>query len=401
MKRLLLFLLALFSTAAAQPLHVEGTVTGVNASQKLVQVSTAAGPRRVWVGPNTTVIINGAKAGITSLAAGEHVSVDGVESGGVLYATEVISYGQANATFYNQKPQSAQETYNSDPSVQPSPNSIVYTKRPTIVATFSQNIKKAQIWIDGKDFTPQVVTKGNTATLTPDYDLDTLTHTVRAVGHSSGPFTVREPVEWRFTIARDSGSAPVAPTVLMPAANSTVSSRRPTIGAVFPQNITNARLLVDGADFTDRLQIWGNRANWTPNYDLASAVHLVVMSANGPNGQVYQNTWNFQVPNWDQPGPGQVYHPAAYLKDFTPPPGNVLTIPRPVVACKFSQRVQKKTIRMVVDGHDVTPSCNLQASSASWTPAYNLDFGQHHVRVTATDENGQAVNGDWTFTIAR
>ena len=54
-----------------------------------------------------------------------------------------------------------------------------------------------------------------------------------------------------------------------------------------------------------------------------------------------------------------------------------------------------------MDGHDVTASARRDSDDVSWTPAYNLDYGQHVVRVTATDRNGQNIRGEWTFVIAR
>ncbi len=383
---LIFTLLTLPSLALSE--RIEGLVRSVSSSTWVVD--TNQGTRIVELHRDTEILVQGQRASVGSVRQGAHVLIEGlVLDNGNIVANRVTTFG-SDGSFYQPKP-----------SLQPPSNSQTTNTRPQIGATFPGPLRKSQIWVDGREVTGLSQISGSTIAWVPDYDLDFGVHHVRVLAAPEGGDSMT--FDWDFSITRGGATSPDRDMFqLLPAAGSSISTARPAIGAVFPENVQSVRLLVDGQDFTNRLSIWGNRATWTPDYDLQAGQHNVTISTRSYNGRQYSQNWNFVVPNWSSGGgQGSVGRPAAHLTDYGPGPGSVVTVLQPTISCRFSSPVRRNSIQMSVDGHDVTGAARRDSNRVSWTPGYNLDYGQHIVRVRAVDENGQNVQGEWTFTIGR
>ncbi len=184
---------------------------------------------------------------------------------------------------------------------------------------------------------------------------------------------------------------------LTPAPNSATSAARPTIQAVFRDDVGRARIWVDGREFTGDADHRGRRVTLVPPYNLDYGTHRVQVRAD--NNQ--RADWNFTIQrNAGNQNGGWWNGSSSTVTDvqsYGPVPGSVVTVPRPPITAIFNGKVRK--VKMTVDGVDVTPSSRISSRQVTWIPGYNLDNGQHNCVVTAVSENGQPVRGTWNFVI--
>lgn len=373
-----LLLLILSSPTLAKQNYIEGTINRVDASLSTFWVNTPQGQRQVSVLVNATVLIGGRPGKLQDLRQGDHVQVNGVTlNNGNTIANQVISYGTVTNYSFQQPL-----------SMQPSPNSQISNARPQITANFPFRVDSFSVFVDGLELTQQSRASGNTVSWTPNYDLDHSSHRVMIIGRGNGR---QETANWNFNIAPAGRAWPDSHAQqLMPAPNSTASKARPEMGAVFPENVQNVTLLLDGRDHSRDLTIWGNKATWTPNNDLEPRQHTVAVTGVGASGRHYSDTWTFNAAA-----------AAAKVDGYSPAPGEVLTVFRPTISANFAESIQRTKVTMTVDGVDVTASANIATQRVEWTPNYDLAFGKHEVRITISDRNGNQSEANWSFTIAR
>lgn len=172
-----------------------------------------------------------------------------------------------------------------------------------ISATFNQDIGRARIWVDGREFTDYADHRGRTITLRPPYTLDYGTHRVQ-VRTNYG-----RTAEWNFEIVQAhtnrraggqgwyNGGGGALTEVLNygPAPGSVVTVTRPEVIAVFSGPVRNVRMTVDGVDVTRASRISNNRILWAPGYDLDWGQHNCVVTATASNGQAVRGDWNFVI----------------------------------------------------------------------------------------------------------
>jgi hypothetical protein len=92
--------------------------------------------------------------------------------------------------------------------------------------------------------------------------------------------------------------------VLSPPNQSQINSTRPTISAEFNNRVRDARIWVDGTEFTDHMRTQGDSVVLVPPYNLDYGVHQVQIVAD--NGQ--QVNWAFAiVRNGMNNGQGNTY----------------------------------------------------------------------------------------------
>jgi len=134
----------------------------------------------------------------------------------------------------------------------------------------------------------------------------------------------------------------------------------------------------------------------TVNYDGANRV--VALSTNGnvaanpnPNGVITP------VPsaNMGQGGQGG----AITLASTLPTRGGSVSARRPTIEAVFGGgTADPNTIKVYLDQLDVTNDSTRSPRGFSYAPRSPLQAGQHRVRVTGTDSNGQPFNRGWSFT---
>lgn len=89
----------------------------------------------------------------------------------------------------------------------------------------------------------------------------------------------------------------------------------------------------------------------------------------------------------------------AQLRGQEPPPGAVVSNRFATISAEFTRQVRPNTIRVWLDGNDVTYRSNPSGYGFSYRPPAPLNFGGHEVRVSGTDVNGIGFTRSWSFTI--
>lgn len=82
---------------------------------------------------------------------------------------------------------------------------------------------------------------------------------------------------------------------------------------------------------------------------------------------------------------------------LSPGPGSRITTTRPTISARFNDSLTRA--RLWVDGQDFSSQVRVNGGTVSWTPNFNLDYGQHNVRVEAYNNFGYSYPANWTFEI--
>lgn len=101
--------------------------------------------------------------------------------------------------------------------------------------------------------------------------------------------------------------------------------------------------------------------------------------------------------NGNNPGNSPAQYPGNVQATVFPRSGENITVTRPPIGATFSYPVTLRSF--AVDGRSVAGSASWDGRRVSWTPSYDLDFGNHSVSLQATDQGGRAVNLNWSFRI--
>ncbi|MBC5811623.1 MAG: hypothetical protein GIW95_12340 [Candidatus Eremiobacteraeota bacterium] len=81
-----------------------------------------------------------------------------------------------------------------------------------------------------------------------------------------------------------------------------------------------------------------------------------------------------------------------------PNDGATVTSDKPTIRAQFSGNVDPNTIRVALDGVDVTNQTTRYANGIVYAPSSPLQQMVHRVVVAATDSNGLRFRHAWTFT---
>ncbi len=180
-----------------------------------------------------------------------------------------------------------------------------------------------------------------------------------------------------------------------------MKDKRPVIGANYTGlrlRPETARMVIDGRDMTGLCVIGPTIMNFEPTYDLNPGRHNVSFSAVTQNGQAVNNSWSFTIEN---PRPnllqllGRSNIPNLSL-DQKFPLGNAITS-RPEIGARFKGQLQ--TVRLMLDGQDITNSASRTTNSIIWQPQYDVSPGSHNAQLVATGIHGHQVLENWNFQI--
>jgi hypothetical protein len=87
------------------------------------------------------------------------------------------------------------------------------------------------------------------------------------------------------------------------------------------------------------------------------------------------------------------------LRAQSPAPGAHVTERFPRITAEFTHVVSPRSVRLSVDGHDVTDRGRVSAAGFTYTPVAALQSGSHTVRVTGRDVTGASFSGEWSFVV--
>jgi hypothetical protein len=102
-------------------------------------------------------------------------------------------------------------------------------------------------------------------------------------------------------------------------------------------------------------------------------------------------------------GGNQSYTPAPQtnasfsLSNQTPAAGATVNTTHPALHAAFSESVNRDSLRVSIDGHDVTPLVYANANGFDVTPNFELTPGAHRVTVSGTTSAGASFTTGWSF----
>ncbi|MFG6490501.1 PKD domain-containing protein [Roseateles sp. BYS78W] len=222
----------------------------------------------------------------------------------------------------------------------------------------------------------------------PPNSLPTGVVLIKASFSSNDPAYSASTAELSLTVIGD--SAQKIAFVTMPRADGYDSSWKtfaPTVSSGF--NATRFEWdfdgdgVVDVVDVTGTVQVW--RYPRAGNYTAT----LVVRDASGTSLSATQVV---NVPN-----------PPPVISGYSPSvEANLSVGAKPAIGASYSDPlgVDTRSVRLVVDGADVTALANVTATAISYTPAAAFAAGSHSVLVTAFNSAGSVAQATWDFSVA-
>jgi Copper amine oxidase N-terminal domain/Bacterial Ig domain len=112
-------------------------------------------------------------------------------------------------------------------------------------------------------------------------------------------------------------------------------------------------------------------------------------------------------------GGGYVPPPVRPIPPPNPPPVSVVRLvgqqPQPgsnvanrfvTISASFSNQVNANSVRVWLDGGDITSQCGVSRASFSYRPPAPLSFGGHTVRVAGIDAGGSRFDRSWSFGVS-
>ena len=98
----------------------------------------------------------------------------------------------------------------------------------------------------------------------------------------------------------------------------------------------------------------------------------------------------------NRPAPQQqLMNPDRYIVDRAPL--GMIGNPRPAISAHFAVPVRRDSVRVMLDGRDITSDVLMNDRGFSWTPDRRLEPGPHRVRVTGTTRDGASFDTGWQF----
>jgi len=86
------------------------------------------------------------------------------------------------------------------------------------------------------------------------------------------------------------------------------------------------------------------------------------------------------------------------LTRVEPDRGTSIGARRPEISATFGQPVDANSVRIALDGRDVTPMANVTGSAFTVRPGFDLAPGNHVVTLAGRIDNGPPFAGRWEFT---
>ncbi len=280
---------------------------------------------------------------------------------------------------------------------QPAPDTLTGNRFTPIAAQFSHevDVDSVRVRLDATDITSRSGVSPVGFSYKPPAPLDFGTHTVRVAGLDRAGLRFAQ--SWSFTTTRPA-PAPESPVQLRgqePSPGATVNNRFAAIAADFtPQaDAASVRVRLDGNDITFRSSVSQVGFSYKPPAPLELGTHTVRVTGRGRTGLAFDRSWSFTTaPSPENP---------VQLRDQRPSPGATVDNRFAVIAATFTPQAEAASVRVRLDGNDITFRSGVSAGGFSYKPPAPLDFGTHTVRVTGRGRAGLAFDRSWSFTTAR
>jgi hypothetical protein len=99
-----------------------------------------------------------------------------------------------------------------------------------------------------------------------------------------------------------------------------------------------------------------------------------------------------------EPQPAATAASGVRLRNRVPDAGAVVSAIRPTIAADFTEKVDPNTLRVTLDGLDITSGTTRSETGIVYAPPSPLQATQHTVHVSGNDQTGAAFDRTWSFT---
>ncbi|HEY1680561.1 MAG TPA: copper amine oxidase N-terminal domain-containing protein, partial [Candidatus Tumulicola sp.] len=275
----------------------------------------------------------------------------------------------------------------------PSPNAIVDDRFAQISARFIPvlNSVLVRVFLDNSDITSRSGVWGGGFSYKPLAPLEFGTHTVRVTNRVGGVSFDRS---WSFTTTRTAEN-PVQLREQRPSPGSNIENSSPEIAATFTPRAQAASVHVrlDGNEITSRAGVWTGGFSYKPPAPLEFGTHTVRVNGRGEGGSTFDRSWSFTTVRTPE-NPVQ-------LRDQRPQPEATTENRFVEISARFAPQVDGASVRVALDGNDITSRSGVSPDRFSYKPPAPLEFGSHTVRVTGRGRSGSQFDRSWSFTVRR
>lgn len=166
----------------------------------------------------------------------------------------------------------------------------------------------------------------------------------------------------------------------------TIGSTQATVNGQ-PQTLDVAPFIVGATTYVP-LRFIAQSLGATVNYNNSTNVVSITHAGGGGGMQ--------PMPPPPAPPPQMVH-----LQYQQPAPSAQITNGFPQIAAQFTRRVNPSSVRVWVDGIDVTSNSGITPSGINYRPSSALGNGMHNVRVAGSDSTGVRFDRTWSFVVIR
>ncbi len=157
-----------------------------------------------------------------------------------------------------------------------------------------------------------------------------------------------------------------------------------------PQTLDSAPFIIGASTYVP-LRFVSAALGASVNYDATNRI-VALGSGNGPPAQ--------GPPPQRRTAP-QTHAEGVSLSAVQPAPDSNTRSSRPAISAQFSQPVDVNSVKITLDGRDVSSTTYLNGQRFDFTPGYDLPAGQHEVHVSGTSRDGAAFDRAFHFTSGR
>ncbi len=182
-----------------------------------------------------------------------------------------------------------------------------------------------------------------------------------------------------------------------PSPGSVVHDRFSTVSADFTLrvNADSVRVRLDGNDITYRAGVTATGFSYRPPSPLSIGSHTVRVTGRDFGGGTFDRSWSFTVSGGPPP-----QNPIE-LRNQRPVPGAKVSDRFTVISAEFNRNADSPSVRVKLDGNDITTRSGVSATGFSYKPPAPLDYGSHTVRVIGRGQGGTPFDRSWSFSVIR
>jgi hypothetical protein len=172
-----------------------------------------------------------------------------------------------------------------------------------------------------------------------------------------------------------------------------------SIGAQFSHAVdpNSVRVLLDGNDITSRSNVTRNSFSYRPPAPYGFGTHEVRVSGVDRNGRRFATSWSFTTTQSAPPLPAN----RVIVSGRQPAPNATIDNRFAVIAADFAPQADAGSVRVRLDGNDISGRAGISGGGFSYKPPAPLDFGSHTVRVSGNARSGLPFDSSWSFTVRR